>query len=143
VSDPTPASTQPTARRLTDMVIEKFGAAFAKASTAAGSLRITWDVYPVASPNPMMSGQVVTGLAVFCSISSTLIGRYLALTAAVDGTIVEEGQETVDQFVQDRVGELLAARREEVAQAQQQAARQQAEANGHPPVPDGLIVPGR
>lgn len=132
---------QTSVRRLSDILGPKFHLAFKRAAAQNGGERIMWEVFPMGAPNPLQPGQVVTGLGVFCSIPATVVGQFLSLTAAVDGMIVEADQAVIDEFVSDRLGELLSARSQEVQRARQEAA--QAADNGQQSPTGGLIVPGR
>jgi hypothetical protein len=129
-------ATPKTARRLVDAVAESLGLAFERASRIHGGERLVWDTYLMAAPNPMHPGQIHTGLAVFCSIPSTILGNHCALTVPMDPAIIDEPQEVFDRYAQDRLAELLSFRSEQQAMAQ-------AAENGHQPPQEGLIVPGR
>lgn len=139
---PTAGAKESPVRRLTDLVIEKFTLAFQKASNAAGGERITWEVFPMAAPNPMTPGQIMTGLAVFISIPTNVIGRHMTITTAVDGSMIEAAQEIVDDFVHEVLDSLLAARSEVVREEMREAAQAQP-VGRQEGVPEGLIVPGR
>jgi hypothetical protein len=147
VLNPTPGDAAPSqtsgALRLSDLIVKKFTQAFEKASIAAGGERILWEVFPMAAPSPMNPGQILTGLAVYCVIPSTLVGQSISITVVVEGGLVEADQKVVDGFVKERTDELFAARSREVELAHQQAAQAQAAGNGSQPPESGLFVPNR
>lgn len=116
--------------RLTPKLVE----AFAKASIATGGERVLWEAFPIAAPNPMQPGNLSTGLALFMSIPSTVVGENLAMTPIIDPGFVEMDQEDVDGFIRDRLNDLLAAR-------QQQLARQNGAGNTQ--AQSGIALPGQ
>lgn len=123
------------ATRLIGRLAPKLTEAFAKASIALGGERVLWEVFPIVAPNPMQPGNLSTGIAVFISVPSSLVGQNLAMTPVIDPQFAEVDQEVIDEFARDRLNELLAARRQQVVQ-------QNGAGNGQPS-PGGLVLPGQ
>lgn len=129
-------------RRLTDRVVEKFGTAFQRASTACGDESLTWEIYPAATPNPMQPGQILTGLMIFMSIPAGSLGEHITVTMAVEGHMIDADQHVLDEFAFERLSELTTVRTQHLTRVQQAAAEEQAGGNGHRPPTSGLILPG-
>lgn len=142
MTDPAPVPHTPEAEkkesgavRLLGRLIPKLVEAFTKASIGTGGERVLWEAFPIAAPNPMQPGNLSTGLALFMSIPSSVVGENLAMTPIIDPGFVEMDQEAVDGFIRDRLSDLLAAR-------QQQLARQNGA--GHTQAaPGGIVLPGQ
>lgn len=142
MTDPSPREPAPEAEksrsgavRLLARLTPKLTEAFAKASIGSGGERVLWEAFPVAAPNPMQPGNITTGLALFISIPSGTIGKHLSMTPLLDPNFVESDQDVVDEFVRERLAEMLAARRQEVFQ--------QNGAGGDQASPGGLVLPGQ
>ena len=137
-----PENVQPRpVRRVMDVVLPKLRLAFQRASSANNDQPISWDAYLMAAPNPMQPQNIMTGLAIFISIPSPVVGQNLSMTPVIDASFSELGQDDVDAWVRDRINEVLAARSQAMMQ---RAAAEAAEQNGHrEPQGDlgGLIMP--
>lgn len=135
-------SSPPVSVRLSDELSVKLGHAFRRAAALAGGEKVTWDMYLLGAPNPMVPGQIQTGLAIVTFIRGVVLGETITNTCIVAPVMFTEAQETFDQFARDRVQELLAARQQQA----QEIASKSAAGNGNPPnepPAGGLFVPGR